>query len=143
MNFTMIGLFLIIYLVKNIECLQCYSCEKCLEPFNPLAYNTKVLECPEGFDTCLTNFIEHSNGAYYSQRTCVPPYLCSPGVYTKNDTTITTKCCNKDLCINYKYFSFTNSMTSSTISRNKTNSHSLSSYLFTFVCIIILKFNLF
>ncbi|RNA39924.1 hypothetical protein BpHYR1_030948 [Brachionus plicatilis] len=58
-----------------------------------------VINCPDDFNMCLTNFIEHENGNFFSQRACVPSYLCTPGAYTKNNSKVTTKCCDNDLCI--------------------------------------------
>lgn len=57
-----------------------------------------------------TNFVEPENGLKYSQRSCVPSYLCIPGVYTKNGTygtaRVTTKCCKTDLCISIHFMIF-------------------------------------
>ena len=86
------------------------------------------MQCPTGFGTCLviskfsyfylkiysnyifnfkSNLIQNTDtDEIYSVRGCVPSYLCRPGVYTKNNTLITTKCCTNDLCINYYYISY-------------------------------------
>ena len=42
-------------------------------------------------------------GEVYSVRSCVPSYLCAPGVYRTNTSTVTTKCCTDDLCIKFNF----------------------------------------
>lgn len=40
----------------NAAARKCYQCEKCIEPFDPLSYNVRMQECPNGYDTCLVRF---------------------------------------------------------------------------------------
>ena len=50
-------------LIQKINCLKCYSCEFCGDPFNNSSYPLK--NCPTGFDYCTKTI-------YYSRAGVMP-----------------------------------------------------------------------
>jgi hypothetical protein len=56
-------LLISLVLIQEINCLKCYSCEFCDDPFKNSSY--PLINCPTGFDYCTKTIYYSSRNAFY------------------------------------------------------------------------------